>query len=398
MAPAFPDPTRPAPPSDGKQKHRLALAAAPPPAARNPDNTPTNHHFDDVDQVFMRSDWGPEAFRARLWAGSVFGKQGAARAKRYNWAHCRTNAGSFVLARGEHELILEPGNTRTYRKAGANNNCILINDTDQWGGGQVWHPRLEPDQLSRIAMFADGQLLGAARADLQNAYPPEARATAVSRCLVHVKPDLFLLFDRVETDGPGKVDWRFHAAFLEPQRPGSRFTAFGFDAASRNVMRDPSTTYDQAFKIHRDASCQVALLTPGVKASVGMTDTYYRWSPFSRPQRHLRVVREGDSPLVLLTAFGPRLDVRISGNAYRGKHGKVSWTAIVGPGASGGLESDAHFAIAVEAPGAGRAEVFRFGGSELTFRGVEVKSGAEDVLAEIRGSRVSTKTETLPTQ
>jgi len=262
----------------------------------------------------------------------------------------------------------------------------------------VWHPRLEPDQISRIALFADGQLLGAARADLTNAYSPEAKATAVSRCLVHVKPDLFLLFDRVATDGPGKVEWRFHAAFLEPQRPGSRFTAFGFEPASPNPMRDRSTTYDEAFKINRDASCQVALLTPGVKATVGMTDTYYRWSLFSRPQRHLRVVREGGSPLVLLTAFGPRLDVKTSGNTHQGKQGKVSWTAIVGPGASGGLESDAHFAIAVEDPGAGRAEVFRFGGSKLTFRGVDVKSGAKDVLAEIRGSRVSGKTETLPAE
>jgi len=395
MAPFFPDPRRPAPRDGEKRKHQIALAAAPPPAGHTPDNTPANHHFDDVDQVFMRSDWGPGALRARLWAGSVFGKEGAAKAKRYNWAHCRTNAGSFVLARGEQEIILEPGNMRTYRKSGTNNNCMVINNTDQWGGGQVWHPRLEADQISQIAFYTDGRLLAAARADLNNAYPPDAKATAVSRCLVQIKPDLFLLFDRVETTGVGKVDWRFHAAFVEPQRPGSRFELFGFDRVSPDVMKGRSATYGEAFKINRDASCQVALLTPGVEGTVGMTDTYYRWSPFSRPQRHLRVVHEGDSPLVLLTAFCPRLDVKTSGNTYQGKLGKVTWAAIVGGGTGGGLESDAYFAVAVEEPGTSHADVFRFGGRRLTFRGVNVKSTTDDVFAEIRNAKVARKVETL---
>ena len=219
-----------------------------------------------------------------------------------------------MLSRGDHEIILEPGKTRTYRKAGANNNCILINNTDQWGGGQVWHPRLEPDQISRIAMFADGQLLSVARADLANAYPPEAGAKAVSRCLLHVKPDLFLLFDRVDAEGAdggtaARAEWRFHAAFIEPQKPGNRFDLFGFEATATRPMKDRSTSYDEAFKKNADASCQVAFLTPGVKPTLGMTDAYFRWSPFQRPQRHLRVVKRGESPLTLLTAFAPKLAV-----------------------------------------------------------------------------------------
>ncbi|GAG39403.1 unnamed protein product, partial [marine sediment metagenome] len=116
----------------------------PVPKSVTPRNAPTNYHFDDVDQVYMRSDWGTSAWRARLWAGTVFGKQGAPIAKRYNWCHCRVNHGSFILSHGMDELILEAGETRTYRKGAGNNNCILVNDTDQWGGGQVWHPRLSP--------------------------------------------------------------------------------------------------------------------------------------------------------------------------------------------------------------------------------------------------------------
>jgi hypothetical protein len=273
---------------------------------------------------------------------------------------------------------------------------MIVNDVDQWGGGQVWHPRLEPDQISRIAFFADGKLLSAARADLKNSYPPEARIEVVSRCLLHVKPDLFLLFDRVETAGKGKVEWRFHAAFVEPQGRAARYTAFGFDPTASNPMRDRSKTYDEAFQKRADVSCQVALLTPGVQATVGMTGTYFRWSPFSRPQRHLRVVQEGESPLTLFTAFAPKVAVEIKDNTYRGKQGHVSWVAVVGAGAGGELESDGHFAIAVEEQETGRAEVFRFGGRRLSLRGVEVRSSAGDVFAEIEDGKVARTVETLP--
>ncbi len=396
------DLTRGEPFFENEWRYALHMSAAfSAPAGQTPRNSPTNFHFNDVDQVFMRSDWGPDAYRARLWAGSVFGKSGSEIAKRYNWAHCRTNAGSFVLGRGEHEILLEPGATRTYRKAGANNNCILINDTDQWGSGQVWHPRLEPDQISRIAMFADGQLLSVARADLVNAYPPQSGAKAVSRCLLQVKPDLFLLFDRVDAkDADGgtaaRAEWRFHSAFIEPQRPGSRFNVFGFEATATRPMKDRSTSYDEAFKKDADSSCQVAFLTPGVKADLGMTDAYFRWSPFQRPQRHLKVVRQGGSPLTLLTAFGANLAVESRGNVHRGRHGKVKWVAIEGGSAADGLESDGHFVIAVEEAGTGDVEVYRFGGTSLAFHGTQVASAAEDVFAVIHGGKVSGKVETLP--
>jgi len=379
---------------EGQHGRREWHANQLPPAGQTAENTPTNWRFADVDQVFMRSDWGPDAYRVRLWAGSVFGRDGAAKAKRYNWAHCRVNQGSFVLSKGPHELILEPGRTRTYRKTSFNNNCIVVNDIDQWGGGQVWHPRLEPDQIPRIAFFADGPLLGAARADLTHAYPPEANVKAISRCLLHIKPDVFLLFDQVELSGDGKAEWRFHAAFAEPQTTSSRFTVFGYEAGSANPMKDKSKTYDEAFKKRPDVNCQIAFLTPGVRATAGKTDTYFRWSPFSRPQRHLRVAQQGQS-LTLLTAFGPQLPIQAKGNAYQGRHGDVSWVAIVGGGAAHGLESDAHIAIAVESSKAAGSQVMRFGGSKLAFRGVHVDSTAQDVFADIRGRKNVRKTETL---
>ena len=364
------------------------------PKGQTPRNTPTNYHFTDVDQVFMRSDWSDRAYRVRLWAGSVFGKKGAPIAKRYNWAHCRVNQGSFVLGKGENEIVLEAGGTRTYRKSAATNNCILVNDTDQWGGGQVWHPKLQPEQISRIAFFADGALLGAARVDLINAYPPQARLEAISRCLIHLKPDLFLVFDRVQTRGKGKAEWRYHAAFVQPLTPSDRFAAFGYQAAA-GPIRNRSQEYDQAFEKEPDAHCQIAFLTPGVKASVQMTDAYYRWSRFSRPPRHLRVVQQSDQPMTLLTALGPKIEIEAKQSVYRFKSGSASGIAIVGGGSAGDLQTDAHIAIAVDHPSTGRAEIMRFGGSQLVYRGVVIDSGAEDVFAVTESRKVVRIVETL---
>ena len=213
---------------------------------------------------------------------------------------------------------------------------------------------------------------------------------AVSRCLVHLKPDLFLVFDRVETDGPGKAEWRYHAAFVDPMTPANRFTVFGYQTAAE-PMRDRSSSYDQAFTKQADASCRVAFLTPGVKASVHTTDVYYRWSPFSRPPRHLKVVQQGDGPMTLLTAFGPKISVRPQGNTYRFTLNEASGTVIVGGGSAGGLESDAHLAVAVDRPGAGQVELVRFGGSRLAYQGTAIDSAAEDVYAVFqRGKPVRT--------
>jgi len=349
-----------------------------------PEDTPTSFHFDDCDQVFMRADWSQNACRVRLSVGSVFGKKGTPKALRYNWAHCPVNRGSFVLSRGIYPIINEPGWERTYRKTAGNNNCILVNEADQWGGGQVWHPRLRLDQVGRVAFFADGVLLSVARADLRNAYPPEARIRALSRILVQLKPDHFLLFDRLGTKGRGKGEWRFHAAFVEPCVSSSRFTAFAF---KRN--RGKHATLEAAFTKVPDVNCQVAFLTPGVKAEVGMSDPYFRGYAFRQPMRHLRVVQESDGLMTLLTAFSPNIRLESRGrNVHVGRRGPLSWVVVVGGGAAEGLVSDGHLAIAAYDAQSRTAEVLRFGGRHLEFKGVTIPADSEDVFGVIQGGKL----------
>jgi hypothetical protein len=131
------------------------------------------------------------------------------------------------------------------------------------------------------------------------------------------------------------------------------------------------------------------LLTPGVPASVGMSDVYYRWSKFSRPTRHLKVVRQGEGPLTLLTAFGPQVPPVQEKNVYQFRVGDVSCTVLVGEGTSSALSSDGHFAIAAEDHGKGRVEMMRFGGSRLAYGRTAAESSAEDVFAAVANGRVA---------
>jgi len=352
-----------------------------------PAGTPACFHFDDCDQVFMRSDWGPEALRVRLTAGSIFGRAGTPKALRYNWAHCQVNRGSIAIWRGPHAVVLEPGRDRTYRKSAANNNCILVNDTDQWGGGQVWHPRLGVHQVGRIAMFADGKLMSVARADLKGAYPPAARLNALSRVLVFLKPDHVLVFDRIEPAGPGKAEWRYHAAFIEPAGQAGRFTVFGFKRVG--TRRTRPTDYARAFARRPEAPLDVAFLTPGVTARAGASDVYFRGSAFRQPMRHLRVVRRGAGAIELLTAFAPKLRLAGKGpNTCTGRLGDVVWTVCLGAGQVNGLSSDAHLAVAARNAATGLAEVFRFGGRRIRLDRADVPGDGPDLFATIRKGKV----------
>ena len=246
-----------------------------------------------------------------------------------------------------------------------------------------------------MVFFADGKLLAAARTDLKNAYPPEARLKAISRTLIHIKPDLFLVFDRIETDGKGRAEWRYHTAYVEPTTPSPRFTAYGYEG--RRPLGDPSKTYEEAFKKLPEVNCDVAFLTPDTKASVGMTDAYYRWTQFSQPTRHMKVVREGSESMTLLTAFGAKAALNSivanksnapDAQAYHGQIGDVSWTILVGPGKDSGLESDAPLAVAVHNTKTARTELMRWGGKTLSYNGIPVDNTTADAFAIIEKGKV----------
>jgi hypothetical protein len=237
-------------------------------------------------------------------------------------------------------------------------------------------------------MFADGKHLSVARVDLKNAYPPSARIGALSRVLVYLKPDHILVFDRLEPLGKGKAQWRYHAAFIEPTKQAGRFTVFGFERRRRRSRTKP-TSYQQAFTKLGEVSLEVAFLTPGVTASVGTSDVYFRGNPFRQPTRHLRIVRRGAAAIQLLTAFAPKLRLAGGvGNRFTGRQGNVTWTVVLGGKDAGDLSSDAHLAVAARNQKSGLAEVFRFGGRRLKLDKTDIPGDGPDLFAVIRNGKV----------
>jgi hypothetical protein len=373
--------------------YAYAKHGVPVPDGVTPDDLPTDWHFDDADQIYMRSDWTDQAYRACFWSGPPFGHSATDVAKRYNFAHYRINQGSFVLAKGASEILLEPNATRDYRKSATGANCIIVNKTDQWGGGQVWHPKLKASQYGRIAMFADGELMSVARGDLGNAYPPTARILELSRLVVHLKPSHYLVFDRVRTEGPGEAEWRYHAACIEPQEPATRFKCFWY-----KHFRQGKTPDEIFVKVPEVALDAAFLYPPSVQASVGMTEMCFRWQN-SRPARHIKLVQKSDEgALQLLAAFGPDLGFKPLGDEGRGfqcQQGPVTWTILVGRGAAGALKSDGLFAAAAENGETGQLNLFRWGGKSVSCAAVSLEEDVPDLFISAVKDRAMRKVTTL---
>ncbi|MBI2194212.1 MAG: hypothetical protein HYU36_19725 [Planctomycetes bacterium] len=353
------------------------------PAGVTSENLPTDWLFDDCGQLYLRSDWSDKAYRARFWCGPPLGRAGTASAKRYNFAHFQVNQGSFTLARGASEILLEPSATRDYRKSATGANCILVNQTDQWGGGQVWFPRVTPEQCGRVTFFADGDLLSWARGELQGAYPPEARLREMSRLVVHLKPDHFLVFDRIQAEGPIEAEWRYHAAFIEPQDDPARFQCFGFR------QQAGGKTPEDAFVKDPEARLHAAFLHPqGLRPGIGVTEMFFRWKP-GRPTKHMRVVQKAEAgPLQLLSAFGPDLEFKPEGSGFAWTRGDAQWSIQVGPGATGPIRSDGLFTACVRHGPRKRAEIAVWGASALSFDGVEIACKKPDFFARVQDGKV----------
>ncbi|NQT86281.1 hypothetical protein HQ560_05915, partial [bacterium] len=185
-------------------------------------------------------------------------------------------------------------------------------------------------------------------------------------------------------------EWRYHAAFVEPAAPSDRFRAFGWEP----LPGRKHASAEAAFRKVEDASCEVAFLSPTVRAEVGMSDVYFRGAPFRRPVRHLRVVREGEGPLTLLTAFAPEVRLKRRGEGvFSGRSGRRRWALVLGAGKLGALRADGYLAVAAQEDG-GAAEAYRFGGRAVTLGGAALPVEGEDVFVAIRAGKV---VETAPT-
>ena len=201
-----------------------------------PDNLPRARHFENMGQIFMRSGAGPDDTYCLFTCGGVLGQ------------HRHFDAVNFVIYHKGH-LALDSGTRYSEFKNGQHlknyyaqtvaHNCVLIHQPGEppanyWGEG----PRVAANhggqhhQLGSVpkAFETNDQYVyvaGDATPCYQHGAPDglPQKTTLVTRQLVFLMPNHFVIFDRVNVTDPSyKKEWLLHTAH-EPLIEGKTFRA-----------------------------------------------------------------------------------------------------------------------------------------------------------------------------
>lgn len=171
-------------------------------------------HFESVGQFLMRSGWTPNDTFAAFTAGSLPS------------GHKHNDENSFVIYRYD-ALALDSGtranqtdyNLKHYYAQTVAHNAILIHGENEplsfhWGielkdpkynfnyGGQRDQP------VAHVEAYETNDRFTYVAADAAVSYGPKCRRAL--RQFVHVQPNVFVVYDRVETDKPRRVEYLLH--------------------------------------------------------------------------------------------------------------------------------------------------------------------------------------------
>ncbi len=209
------------------------------PLAANPNNLPTAFHFEPMGQVFMRSGTGPDDTYCLFTCGGILGQHRHFDALNFVIYH----RGHLALDSGTRYLEFDNGqHLANYFAQTVAHNCVVIHQPGEppanyWGGKVEGNHGGQHKQLGSVlkafevtddyvyvagdatACYQHGVVKREGQPDL-----PE-KCTQATRQLVFLKPDRFVIFDRVTTTTPDyRKEWLLHTAH-EPAIIGKAFRA-----------------------------------------------------------------------------------------------------------------------------------------------------------------------------
>ena len=170
---------------------------------------PTAAYYDDIETVFARTDWTPEATMLAFICRPMGGKHWWDIAHRYGLnavGHNHPDANHFILfGRGE-VLCVDPG--YTYTKLTRNHNTVLVDGKGQYGDGEMW-PRMN-DGWGEIEEFrAEGGSVYI-RGNATKQYKPELGLTRFVREIELLDRDHVVIRDELAAKEPTTFTWLLH--------------------------------------------------------------------------------------------------------------------------------------------------------------------------------------------
>ena len=188
-------------PRPGKDYIAFVRGATPKVAARKPADLPTSRCFRGTGLAMLNTDLSRAADNVQvLFKSSPFGTQ----------SHGYESNNSFLLYAFGERLLIRTGRRDIYGSAHhkrwmwhtKSTNCITVN-----GGGQVGH---SASARGEVLAFHTSGAMDYVSGEAGGAYRDGA-LRRFTRHILFVKPDLVVLYDRLEAPKPSTFEWRLHA-------------------------------------------------------------------------------------------------------------------------------------------------------------------------------------------
>lgn len=209
------------------------------PAAALPSRTPHARNLESMGQVFLRSGTGPEDTYCLFTCGGILRQHRHFDALNFVIHH----RGFLALDSGTRYKEFDNGeHLANYYAQTVAHNCVVIHQPDEpiaryWGGKVVHNHGGQHHQLgSELRAFSTSDRYSYVAGDATACYQHNGKTrdgkaalpqktTHVTRQMVFLMPNHFVIFDRVHATDPSyRKDWLFHTA-LEPQISGREFRA-----------------------------------------------------------------------------------------------------------------------------------------------------------------------------
>ncbi len=175
--------------------------------AADPAEFPTFKHFDEIDQVMMRSSWqDPDAMLIGFKCGPFMGKTLSPNAVfDYGTGHQGTDSGDFQLFANRQFWVIDPLYPRY--KLTENYNTLLFKGVGQLGEqpGFGSMEALYFKHYPHIIHAQSNSQYDYVAGDVTRAYHPALGLKQFVRHLLFVKPDILLVADEINLDSQGMV-------------------------------------------------------------------------------------------------------------------------------------------------------------------------------------------------
>ena len=183
--------------------------------AKPPVDLPGMRHFDNLDQVIMRSGWDGDEILFSIKCGPPLGHRGL---MMFDYdpgmGHDHPDVNHFVLIAYGEWLIIDDG--RADKHLTSRHNTILINGYGQLGEGEESFKRddriivLSEKRTAAIIRAESNPVFDYVIGDAYTMYPDSVGLKKFLRHVIYLKPDIFIIVDELETKTPSTFQWLLH--------------------------------------------------------------------------------------------------------------------------------------------------------------------------------------------